>query len=629
MRTRQFKSESKRLMDMMINSIYTHKEIFLREIISNASDAIDKLYFKSLTDSSVGIAADGFEIRIELDKDNRIIRVIDNGCGMTEEELDKNLGTIAKSGSLAFKNENEKTENVDIIGQFGVGFYSAFMVSDNVTVETRAFGSDEAFCWQSSGAEGYTVSPCDKQSVGTVVTMHIKEDTEDEKYSEYLDQYRIRSLIKKYSDYIRHPIRMDFTTKKPVEGKEGEYEDITETQTLNSMIPLWKKAKNEVSDEDYSNFYKEKFFDFEDPARVIHSSTEGQATYNALMFIPKHAPFDYYTKEYEKGLQLYCKGVLIMDKCADLLPDHFSFVKGLVDSEDLSLNISREMLQHDGQLKLIAKTIEKKIKSELERMLKTEREAYEEFFKSFGIQLKFGVYNSYGMNKDTLKDLLLFTSSYEKKLTTLKEYIERATESQESIYYACGETVEKIELLPQCDAVKEKGYEVLYLTENVDEFALKILMEYEGKKFINICDNELNLDTEDEKKALETANTEAKDMLEAMSEAIGEGVNAVRFTNKLKNHPVCLTSEGGISLEMEKTLNSMPGAADNKVKAQIILEINAEHPISDKLKALFADDKETLSKYAKLLYAEACLIGGKAVENPAEHSALICELMTK
>lgn len=629
MRTRQFKSESKRLMDMMINSIYTHKEIFLREIISNASDAIDKLYFKSLTDSSVGIAADGFEIRIELDKDNRIIRVIDNGCGMTEEELDKNLGTIAKSGSLAFKNENEKTENVDIIGQFGVGFYSAFMVSDNVTVETRAFGSDEAFCWQSSGAEGYTVSPCDKQSVGTIVTMHIKEDTEDEKYSEYLDQYRIRSLIKKYSDYIRHPIRMDFTTKKPVEGKEGEYEDITETQTLNSMIPLWKKAKNEVSDEDYSNFYKEKFFDFEDPARVIHSSTEGQATYNALMFIPKHAPFDYYTKEYEKGLQLYCKGVLIMDKCADLLPDHFSFVKGLVDSEDLSLNISREMLQHDGQLKLIAKTIEKKIKSELERMLKTEREAYEEFFKSFGIQLKFGVYNSYGMNKDTLKDLLLFTSSYEKKLTTLKEYIERATESQESIYYACGETVEKIELLPQCDAVKEKGYEVLYLTENVDEFALKILMEYEGKKFINICDNELNLDTEDEKKALETANTEAKDMLEAMSEAIGEGVNAVRFTNKLKNHPVCLTSEGGISLEMEKTLNSMPGAADNKVKAQIILEINAEHPISDRLKALFADDKETLSKYAKLLYAEACLIGGKAVENPAEHSALICELMTK
>ena len=629
MRTRQFKSESKRLMDMMINSIYTHKEIFLREIISNASDALDKLYFRSLTDQNVGISADDFAIVIELDKDNRIIKVIDNGCGMTEDELDKNLGTIAKSGSLAFKNENEKAENVDIIGQFGVGFYSAFMVSDSVTVETKAYGSEEAFCWKSNGAEGYTIEPCDKQTVGTTVIMHIKPDTDDEKYSEYLDQYRISSLIKKYSDYIRHPIKMDFTTKKPVEGKEGEYEDVTEVRVLNSMVPIWKKSKSEIKPEDYNEFYKEKFYDFEDPAKVIHSSTEGQATFNALMFIPKHAPFDYYTKEFEKGLQLYSKGVLIMDKCADLLPDYFSFVKGLVDSEDLSLNISREMLQHDGQLKLIAKTLEKKIKNELEKMLKNEREAYEEFFKAFGIQLKFGVYNGYGMNKDTLKDLLLFTSSFEKKPVTLKEYVSRMKEEQDTVYYACGETVQKIEMLPQCDAVKEKGFEILYLTENVDEFAVKMLTEYDGKKFMNICDDGLNLDSEDEKKALENENEQAKDMFEEMKKAIGESVNAVRFTNKLKNHPVCLTSEGGISLEMEKTLNSMPGAEQNKVKAQIVLEINASHPVSEKLKSLYENDKETLGKYAKLLYDEGCLIGGRSVDDPVEHSRIICELMTK
>ena len=629
MRTKQFKSESKKLMDMMINSIYTHKEIFLREIISNASDALDKLYFRSLTDSSVGLKADEFEIRIELDKDARTIRVIDNGCGMSEDELDTNLGTIAKSGSLAFKNENEKTENVDIIGQFGVGFYSAFMVSDCVTVETKAFGSDEAFCWTSKGADGYTIKPCDKDSFGTIVTMHIKDDTEDEKYSEFLDQYRISSLIRKYSDYIRHPIRMEFTTKKPVEGKEGEYEDVTELRTLNSMIPLWKKSKSEVTDEDYNSFYKEKFYDFEAPARVIHTKTEGQATYNALMFIPKHTPFDYYTKEYEKGLQLYSKGVLIMDKCADLLPDYFSFVKGLVDSEDLSLNISREMLQQDGQLKLIAKTLEKKIKSELEMMLKTDREAYEAFFKAFGIQLKFGIYNDYGMHKDMLKDLLLFVSSFEKKAVTLKEYTERMPEDQKSIYYACGETVEKIEMLPQCDAIREKGYELLFLTENVDEFALKMMNEYDGKTFVNICDDSLDLTTEDEKKAIEAENTDSKDMLEAMKEALGDAVNAVRFTSKLKNHPVCLTSEGGISLEMEKTLNSMPGASENKVKAQTVLEINSEHPIAQKLKSLYPDDKDTLTKYAKLLYAQGCLIGGKSVADPVEYSSLICELMVK
>lgn len=631
MRTRQFKSESKKLMDMMINSIYTHKEIFLRELISNASDALDKLYFKSLTDNSVGIAAEDFEIRIEIDKENRTLKIIDNGCGMTEEELDKNLGTIAKSGSFNFKQENEKTENVDIIGQFGVGFYSAFMVSDDVTVESRAFGADGAFCWQSKGAEGYTISACDKETVGTVVTLHIKDNAADENYDEFLDQYRISALVKKYSDYIRHPIKMEFTTKEPVEVAEGqapEYKDVTELRTLNSMIPLWKKAKSELGDEDYNSFYKEKFYDFNDPARVIHYKTEGQATYNALLYIPKKPPFDYYTKEFEKGLQLYCKGVLIMDKCADLLPDYFSFVKGLVDSEDLSLNISREMLQHDGQLKLIAKTLEKKIKGELEKMQRDDRELYEEFFKAFGIQLKFGIYNDYGMHKDVLKDLLIFRSSNEKKYVTLKEYTERMGE-RDTIYYACGETDQKIEMLPQTDAVKEKGYEILYLTENVDEFALMMLGEYNGKKFMNICDDKLDLDSEDEKKALESENESAKDMFAAMKESIGDKINAVRFTNKLKKHPVCLTSEGGISLEMEKTLNSMPAATNNKVKASLVLEINAAHPIAEKLKALYNDDKETLSKYAKLLYGEACLIGGANVDDPVEHSNLVCELMTK
>ena len=633
MRTKQFKSESKKLMDMMINSIYTHKEIFLRELISNASDALDKLYFRSLTDNSVGLAPNDFEIRLEIDKDARTLKVIDNGCGMTEEELDKNLGTIAKSGSFDFKQENEKKDNVDIIGQFGVGFYSAFMVSDKVTVESKAFGSEEAFRWSSKGTEGYVVEPCDKENVGTTITLQIKENTEDENYDEYLDQYRISALIKKYSDYIRHPIRMEFTTKEPVEtddkDKAPEYRDVTELRTLNSMIPIWKKAKNEIKPEDYNNFYKDKFYDYEDPVRVIHTKTEGQATYSALLFIPKHPPFDYYTKEFEKGLQLYSKGVLIMDKCADLLPDYFSFVKGLVDSEDLSLNISRETLQHDGQLKLIAKTVEKKIKSELEKMLKDEREAYEEFFKAFGIQLKFGIYNDYGMHKDTLKDLLLFRSSNEKKYVTLKEYTERMKEGQDTIYYACGETDEKIEMLPQTDAVKDKGYEILYLTENVDEFALKMLGEYDGKKFMNICDDNLNLDSEEEKKALEEENTAAKDMFDKMKESIGDSINAVRFTNKLKKHPVCLTSEGGISLEMEKVLNSMPGAEQNKVQAKLVLEINADHPIAEKLKTLYNEDKEMLGKYAKLLYGEACLIGGKSVPDPAEHSALVCELMTK
>ena len=628
MRKKQFKSESKKLMDMMINSIYTHKEIFLREIISNASDAIDKLYFKSLTDNSVGIAADQFEIKIVADKAARTLKVIDNGIGMTEEELDNNLGTIAKSGSFDFKSENEKADNVDIIGQFGVGFYSAFMVSEKVTVETRAFGSESGFIWQSEGADGYTIAPCDKKDVGTVVTMYLKPDTDDEKYSEYLDQYKISELISRYSDYIRHPIKMDFTTRQPIEGKENEYEDVTEQRTLNSMIPLWKKSKNEISAEEYNNFYKQKFYDYTDPARVIHTSTEGQATFNALMFIPSHAPFDYYTKDYEKGLSLYCKGVLITEKCPDLLPDYFSFVKGLVDSEDLSLNISREMLQHDTQLKLIAKTVEKKIKSELEKMLKNEREKYEEFFKAFGIQLKFGIYNDYGMHKDTLKDLLLFTSSNEKKYVTLKEYVERAKDDQNAIYYACGETPEKIEMLPTSDAVKEKGYEILYLTDNVDEFALKMMGEYEGKRFVNICDQDLDLSTEEEKKELENQNKEFESMLGEMKECLGDKVNAVRFTNKLKNHPVCLTSEGGISSEMEKTLNAMPGA-EQKIKAQLILEINSAHPIAEKLKSLYDSDKETLKSYTKMLYNASCLIGGRSIDDPVEYSNLVCELMIK
>ncbi len=629
MKKRKFKSESKRLMDLMINSIYTHKEIFLREIISNASDALDKLYFRSLTDSSVGLGTDDFKIRIDIDKDNRIITVSDNGIGMTEDELDNNLGTIAKSGSLDFKSENEKAEDIDIIGQFGVGFYSAFMVSDSVTVKTRAFGSDKAYIWESDGVEGYRIGECEKDNFGTDVIMHLKEDTEDDKYSEYLEEYTIRSLVRKYSDYIRHPIVMDVTVSKPVEGEEGKYDNVIEEQTLNSRIPIWKKNKSEVTEEEYNNFYKEKFFDFEDPAAVIHSSVEGNATYKALLYIPKHAPFNFYSKEYEKGLQLYSKGVLITDKCAELLPDYFSFVRGLVDSEDLSLNISREMLQHDSQLKLIAKTVEKKIKSELEKMLKNDREKYEEFFKNFGAQLKFGCYDGYGLNKDKLVDLLLFTSSAEDKQVTLSEYCDALAESDDKIYYAVGETVEKIKMLPQFDAAKTKGINVLMLTEYYDEFVVKTLGEYNGKTFVNICNEEFDLSTDEEKKEIEKLNEESKDILEEIKNALGDSVSSVRFTNKLANHPVSLATEGQISLDMEKTLNSMPGAGDNKVKAKLVLEINSAHPIADKLKSLFESDKETLADYSKLLFSEACLIAGRSVDDPVEHSRLVCELMSK
>ena len=628
MKKKKFKSESKRLMDLMVNSIYTHKEIFLREIISNASDALDKLYFRSLTDTNVGLNSDAFKITIKLDEDARTITVTDNGCGMTESELDNNLGTIAKSGSFDFKNENEKAEDVDIIGQFGVGFYSAFMVSDYVTVESKAYGADSAYKWESDGIEGYKIGESDKSDFGTSVTMHLREDTEEFKYSDYLDQYKISALVKKYSDYIRHPIVMDFTVSKPVEGKENEFEDVVETRTLNSRIPIWKKNKSEVKDEEYNSFYKEKFYDFEDPLCTIHSSVEGNATYKSLLYIPAHAPFNYYTKDYEKGLQLYSKGVLITDRCADLLPDYFSFVKGLVDSEDLSLNISREMLQHDSQLKLIAKTVEKKIKSELEKMLKNDREKYETFFKNFGTQLKFGCYANYGLDKDKLQDLLLFTSSLEDKAVTLAEYVERLKEDDKNIYYATGETVEKIKMLPQYDAATGKGIEVLMLTEYVDEFVVKTIGEYSGKSFVNICDEEFEIGTDEEKEAMEKENADFADLLTKMKDSLGDSVNSVRFTNKLSNHPVCLTSEGAISLDMEKTLNSMPGAGENKVKATVVLEINSEHPIAEKLKKVFAENPDDIEKYAKLLYGEACLIGGRSIDDPVEHSKLVCEFMS-
>ena len=632
MEKKQFRTESQKLLDMMINSIYTHKEIFLRELISNASDAIDKLYYRSLTDDAVTLTRGDYEIRIDCDRVARTLTISDNGCGMTADELENNLGTIAKSGSYDFKHENEQKEDVDIIGQFGVGFYSAFMVSDKITVTTRAFGSDTAWVWQSEGVDGYTMTEGDKDTVGTEIVLHLREDTENEKYSEYLDTWRIKSLVKKYSDYIRYPIRMDVTTEKLKEGvdpssdAEDKYESVTTTETLNSMTPLWKKRAQEVTDEEYAAFYREKFYDFEAPAKTIHFKSEGTATFDAMLFIPAKAPFNYYTKDYEKGLQLYSSGVLIMEKCADLLPDYFSFVRGLADSADLSLNISRELLQHDHQLKFIAKAIEKKIKNELAKMLESDREKYEAFWKAFGMQLKFGLYADYGQHKDVLQDLVLFTSSAEKKLVTLKEYVSRMKEDQKSIYYACGETVDKIEMLPQCEAVTGKGFEVLYLTDDIDEFALKMLMNYDEKNFVNVCAEELDIATEEEKEAVKAENESQEDMLNAMKEALGDAVSAVRFTNALKNHPVCLTSEGGLSVGMEQVLNRMP-TGEEAVKAQIVLEINASHAIADKLKSLYVYDRDKLTAYAKILYAQARLIGGMSIDNPAELSSLVCDLM--
>lgn len=619
---KQFKAESKKLLDMMINSIYTHKEIFLRELISNASDAVDKLYFRSLTDDSVNLSKDDFKIIITPDKDAGTLTIEDNGCGMTAEELENNLGTIAKSGSLDFKKNMDEKSDVEIIGQFGVGFYSAFMVADKVTVLSKAFGEEKANLWVSEGADGYTIEEAEKETAGTVITLYFKEDTEEDNYSDYLDTYRLTSIVKKYSDYIRYPIMMDVTTTKPSEDKEGEYEQVTETRTLNSMIPLWRKNKSEITEEEYNSFYSDKFYDFEKPAKVIHSKVEGQATYDALLCIPKRAPYDYYTKNFEKGLALYSNGVLIMDKCPDLLPDYFSFVKGLVDSADLSLNISREVLQHDYQLRLIAKTVEKKIKQELTTMLRKDRETYEEFFKAFGAQLKYGLYENYGANKETLQDLLMFVSSYEDKFATLSEYVERMKEGQENIYYACGETKSKIDMLPQVEAVKDKGFEILYFTENVDEFAIQMLMKYEDKGFVNVCADKLDLDTDEEKEALKKENDDAKDMLTKMKAYLGDSVKEVRFTNALKNHVSCLTSEGMLSTEMEKVLNAMPGATG--IKAETVLEINASHPVATRLKCI---DDEKLKKYTKLLYMQARLIGGLSIEDPAEFCTLVSELM--
>ena len=626
MKKKQFKAESKKLLDMMINSIYTHKEIFLRELISNASDAIDKLYFRSLTDDSVKMNRDEFCIMLDVDKEARTLTISDNGIGMTAEELESNLGTIAKSGSFNFKNENADNENADdisVIGQFGVGFYSSFMVADRVEVVSKAFGEEKANKWVSSGADGYTIEECEKENTGTVITLHIKEDTENEHYSDYLEQYRIDELVKKYSDYIRYPIKMEMSHQVPDKDKEGEYITEVSVETLNSMIPLWRKSKSEIKPEEYNEFYKEKFMDYSDPQLVIHSKTEGQATFNSLMFIPENPPYDFYSKEYEKGLQLYSNGVLIMDKCADLLPDYFSFVKGLVDSADLSLNISREMLQHDHQLKIIAKAIDKKIKNELKKLLANDREKYDKFFSTFGTQLKYGVYANYGMEKDGLKDLLEFKSSMSDGYTTLKEYVERMADSQESIYYACGESVEKIALLPQLEAVKEKGYEVLYCTDEIDEFAIQMLMEYDGKHFANICKDDIDLSTDAEKEAINKKNEDSKELLDKIKEILGDKVSAVKFSNKLGSHPVSISAQGYVSLEMEKVFSQMPGA-NQGMKAQLVLEINSEHSIVEKLEN--ADD-EQLKKYVTLLYSSARLIAGLDIENPTQFSDLIAEMM--
>ncbi len=626
MKKKAFKSESKRLLDLMINSIYTNKDIFLRELISNASDAIDKLYYRSLTDKKIKVKKDKLEIRVDYDKDNRTLVIEDNGIGMTEEELDKNLGTIAQSGSLKFKEDMTKQDKVDIIGQFGVGFYSAFMVSDCIEVETKSVDSEKGYKWISTGAEGYSIEECDKKDHGTKISLHIKPDTEEDNYSQYLEEYTLKELIKKYSDYIRYPIKMEITKHELKDEEKHEYEDKIEIETINSMIPLWKKKASDVSEEDYNNFYMDKFNDFDKPLKVIQTSVEGMCTYNGLLFIPSHAPYDYYTKDYEKGLSLYASGVLIMEKCADLLPDYFSFVKGVVDTEDLSLNISREILQKSKSLGLIAKNIESKIRKELETMLKEDREKYEEFFKTFGVQLKYGIYNNYGQDKDKLQDLIMFHSSKKDKLITLKEYVEKMPEGQEKIYYASGASIAKIDSLPQVEQVKEKDYDILYLTDYVDEFAITAIGEYEGKKFANVENGDLDLETDEEKEETKKVNEENEDLLKDMKEEIKD-VKEVRFTNKLKTHPVCLTSEGDVSIEMQKVFDAMPN--DMGIKAQTVLEINEKHPIAKKLKDLYKKDKEEFKKYTKILYSEARIIAGLPIDNPTEISNLICEVISK
>ncbi len=628
MAKKQFKTESKKLLDMMVNSIYTHKEIFLRELISNASDAIDKSYYSSLT-SGGGRARGEYEIRLIPDKEGRTLTVRDNGCGMDEETLDSNLGVIAKSGSFDFKSDPSLAdkEEIDIIGQFGVGFYSAFMVADTVTVKSRPAGG-EAHMWVSSGADGYTITPCEMEGEGTEITLSIKADTEEEKYSEYLDSHRLRALVKKYSDYIRYPIRMRIEKQQPKEGTEGEYETVLADETLNSMIPLWKRPASEVTDEEYAAFYRENYFDFEAPAKIIRQKAEGGVTFDAMLFIPAKAPYDYYTRQFEKGLQLYSGGVMIMEKCRELLPDHYSFVRGVVDSTGVSLNISRELLQEDRQLRAIAKSIEKKITSELKKLLENEREKYESFFSVFGAQLKYGVYSDYGMHKATLADLLLFRSSKEGKYVTLREYKERMKEGQEKIYYASGESLDCVSLLPQVEGAVAAGYEVLYLTEEIDEFALSMLQSYEEKPFADAVKESPAPLGDAEKEALEKENSEYRDMLDFMKESLG-GACACRFAVGLSDHPAALSSEGEISIAMEKTLTRMPGMEGERPKAALCLSVNRNHPVADKLKALYKEDKETLASYTRILYANARLVSGLSIESPTELSRLVAELMLK
>ena len=626
MAKKEFKSESKRLLDLMINSIYTNKDIFLRELISNASDALDKLYYRSLTDDKITVEKEDLEINLSFDKENRTITITDNGCGMTKEELESNLGTIAKSGSLAFKENMSKEEKTNIIGQFGVGFYSAFMVSDKITVTTKSIDSDEAYVWESTGADGYTIEKGTKDEVGTEIVLNIKEDTDEFDYCKYLDEYELKTLVKKYSDYISFPIKMECMHHELVDEEKREYNDYKEVEVLNSMVPLWKKNKSDVTDNDYDNFYMDKFNDYDKPLKVISSSVEGMCSYKSLLFIPSHAPYDYYTQEYEKGLALYSNGVLIMDKCADLLPDYFSFVKGIVDSEDLNLNISREMLQESQNVKLIAKNIESKVRKELENMLKEDREKYMSFFRTFGVQLKYGVYNNYGADKEKLQDLVMFYSSKHKRLVTLKEYVEEMKDGQEAIYYASGASIEKINSLPQVEQVKDKEYDILYLTDYVDEFCITAIQEYDKKKFTNVSDGNLDLDTEEEKKEIKEVNEDNSDLLKSMTDMLEE-VSEVKFSNKLKSHPVCLTTKGDVSIEMQKVFDAMPN--DMGIKAQTILEINEKHPISEKLKTLYKEDKEEFDKYTKILYTEARMIAGLPIENPTEISRLICEVISK
>ena len=626
MEKHEFKSESKRLLDLMINSIYTNKDIFLRELISNASDALDKLYYRSLTDKDVKVKREDLGILLEKDDEKRTLTISDNGCGMTKEELENNLGTIAKSGTLAFKENMSKEEKTNIIGQFGVGFYSAFMVSDKITVTSKSIDSDEAYTWESEGADGYTIKKAKKTDNGTKIILHIKEDTEENDYCKYLDEYQIKGLVKKYSDYISFPIKMEVTHHELKDEKKHEYEDKKEIEVLNSMVPIWKKNKSEVSDADYENFYMDKFNDFDKPLKVISSSVEGMCSYKSLLFIPSHAPYDYYTQDYEKGLSLYANGVLIMDKCADLLPDCFSFVKGVVDSEDLSLNISREVLQESHNLKLIAKNIESKIRKELEDMLKNDRENYISFFKTFGVQLKYGVYNNFGADKDKLKDLVMFYSAKKEKLVTLKEYVDNMKDGQEKIYYAAGSSIKKIDAMPNVEQVKDHDFDILYLTDYVDEFAITAIQEYEGKKFANVENEDLGLESDEEKEELKKVNEDNVDLLKHMKELIGD-VSEVKFSNKLKKHPVCLTTKGDVSIEMQKVFDAMPN--DMGIKAQQVLEVNEKHPIADKLKDLYSSNKEEFDKYTKILYAEAKMIAGLPIDNPTEISSLICEVIAK